>query len=72
MDDIQSKAAMWCEYMKPDRTCYIMDALSTESDSTCKCFRPPERRTRCRYLELVVLNTKGARRGGRNFSVQIE
>lgn len=58
MDELQSKAVTWCDYIRPDRTCAIMDALATESDPTCKYFRSEESRTRCRYLELVVLNQK--------------
>ncbi|SMF91226.1 hypothetical protein SAMN05661091_5382 [Paenibacillus uliginis N3/975] len=57
MNEYQSKAVTWCDFMQPDRTCTLMQGLQKESDPRCKYFREPA--DDCRYLRLVVLNEKG-------------
>lgn len=62
----QEHAASYCDMIRPDRTCAIMEALKSEASPLCKLFREPA--ADCRYLRHVILKPKTGRRrhGHRN------
>jgi|GEM_PF-4012856 len=50
-------AARYCGFIRPDRTCALMEALQSEVDPRCKYWRDePEQ---CRYLKYVVMRGRG-------------
>ena len=58
---LRDDAATWCEFIRPDRTCTLMEALESEPDARCRYWR--DEPGDCRYLRHVVL--KGAVRRGK-------
>jgi hypothetical protein len=56
MNNAQADAHRLCGYLRPDRTCAIMEALATESSSLCKYWR--EQPEQCRYLEKHLMKRR--------------
>lgn len=63
-EDMQQRAASWCDFINADRTCALMQALHTESDPRCKYWREGNSE-RCRYFELHIINTGRRSRASR-------
>lgn len=57
--DRAEQARNYCDMIRPDRTCAIMAALTSEYDSRCKYYR--DHPAQCRYLEYQILKGRCVR-----------